>query len=213
MENEFLTELSYESAKKVINESDLTQDDKTDYLIFIENFKDLDFYSNKEIVLSNIESENNIELPPNLKIFRQTLASVLYGKKAMFKFKNFLNQTPRTGEIEKLWYSIGMNVFSFEGSNRKILLESSSSLRLIPIAKTDGKRNSSGYYLGMNFINNDKSIYEFNILDIFDKYNENKPIEESAYPVFTSYPQMLAHISEIKYLNGKKEVIVKARGE
>lgn len=211
MENEFLTELNYEAAKKVVNESNLSQAEKAHYLIFVENFRDLAFYSNKALVLLNVESENNIKFPDNLKDFRQILASVLYGKKAMFRFKFSSDQTPRGNKITKIWYSLGMNIFSFEGDNRKILLESDKNFALIPIAKTDGKMDSSGFYLGINSKNNDKSIYEFNILDIYDTYSEGESIIQSAYLVFNSYPEMLAHISEIKYLNGKKEVTVKAR--
>jgi hypothetical protein len=209
--SEYHMDLNYEEAKKTIAESDLTQDSKDNYLIFLDKFPTLDFFSNSESSIAQIESENGIQFSENIRVFRKTLASVMYGKKVEFRFKSFLGETPRSDKLTKLWYSIGLNKFSFSGTNREILLKSDPELSLIPIANTNGQDNSSGYYLGINSVGEDSSIYEFSILDIFDSYNEGESISQSIYPVFDSYPQMLAHISEIKYLDGKKEVIVKAR--
>jgi hypothetical protein len=211
MDNEFAQTFEYATAKKIVEDSNLNSGDKEYYLLFIENFSDLIFYKNTDACLINIETENQIHLPEILKMYRSTLASVSYGKKVKFKFGSFIQETPRTDKLPDLWYSIGLNSFSFEGNMRKIMLESASNFSLFPIAKTDSELSSSGYYFGMNTQNTDPNIYEFNILDVFDSYNDNESIEQSVYPIYDSYPQMLAHISEIKYMDGKKEIIIKAK--
>jgi hypothetical protein len=98
-----------------------------------------------------------------------------------------------------------------KGDLRDLFLTTSSNYSFIPIATVSGDRNAESYFLAMNLNNNDLKIYEFDTQDLFDNKSTNEPIEQSAYEIFDSYPQMLAHISEIKYLDGKKEIIVKAR--
>ncbi len=85
------------------------------------------------------------------------------------------------------------------------MLENSEDFALFPIATVKGFPDASSYFLGINLKNNDKKIYQFNILDIYNNYSSGEPIEQSSYPIFNSYPEMLAHIAEIKYMDGKRK--------
>jgi hypothetical protein len=213
MEDEFHVPLTTKEAKDRIDHSELSQFDKENYMIFIDHFKDLTFYYNKSFALDELELDLNIKFPQKLRICRDIVASVLYGLPVEFKFKSFIRSSPRKDDIDHLWYSVDLLGMSAKGDLRELFLNTSQDYSFVPIATVSGDRNSENYFLAMNLKNNDPKIYEFDTQDLLDNKSTNEPIEQSAYEVFDSYPQMLAHVSEIKYLNGKKEVIVKAREE
>jgi hypothetical protein len=213
MEDEFHVPLNAKEANDQIDHSQLSQSDKENYTIFIDHFKDLTFYHNKSFALDELELDLNIKFPQQLRLYRGILASVLYGVSVEFKFKSFIRSSPRKDDIDHLWYSVDLLGMPTKGDLRDLFLNTSQDYSFVPIATVSGDRNSENYFLAMNLKNNDPKLYEFDTQDLFDNKSSNEPIEQSAYEVFDSYPQMLAHISEIKYLDGKKEIIVKARGE
>jgi hypothetical protein len=211
MEDEFHVPLNADEAKKRVNDSQLSQIDKENYKIFIENFIELTFYYNKSFALDELELDLGIKFPQQLRVCRDILASVLYGFSVEFKFKSFIRSSPRKDYIDFLWYSVDLLGMPTKGDLRDLFLTTSQNYSFIPIATVSGDRNAENYFLAMNLNNNDLKIYEFDTQDLFDNKSTNEPIEQSAYEIFDSYPQMLAHISEIKYIDGKKEIIVKAR--
>jgi hypothetical protein len=211
VENTFATEFDAIKAIDLVNTSPLTEEKKKLYRSFINNFPEVKFYANTEYGLNEIELDIDIKFPENLRSYRKLLAGVLFGKSSKFKFKSFIQSTPRSDRISDMWYSLGLVGIPPVSRERSILLESDPNYSFIPISIVSGYPGSEAYFLSVNSKKNDEKIYEFNILDIYDTYSEGDAIIQSAYEVFNSYPQMLAHISEIKYLDGKKEIIVKAR--
>jgi hypothetical protein len=210
MNNEYAELLDYNNAVQKVEKANILSLEKIDFLLFLNKFHDLSFYSNTDLAVNYIEAQNNLKLPENIRSFRKTIASVMYGSRVEFKLRKFTTYTPRSDELKNYWYSLSMSPITLEGSVREILLNDTNEELFFPIANITNA-DVSGIYLALNIRNNDKKIYEFNILDVFDSQSEGSPIIQSIYPVFDSYPQMLAHISEIKYLDGKKEIIVKAR--
>jgi hypothetical protein len=211
MGNEYAVIITSEQAKARVMQSNLSQQDKKYFLIFIKNFEELTFYYNKSFALDELELDLGIKFPQQLRVYRDILASVLYGFSVEFKFKSFIRSSPRKDYIDFLWYSVDLLGMPTKGDLRDLFLTTSSNYSFIPIATVSGDRNAENYFLAMNLHNNDLKIYEFDTQDLFDNKSTNESIEQSAYEIFDSYPQMLAHISEIKYLDGKKEIIIKAR--
>jgi hypothetical protein len=211
MENEYAVIITSEQAKARVMQSNLSQQDKKYFLNFIDNFFQLNYYANTEYGLNEIELDIDIKFPESLRSYRKLLAGVLFGKSVKFKFKSFIRSSPRKDYIDFLWYSVDLLGMPTKGDLRDLFLTTSQNYSFIPIATVSGDRNAESYFLAMNLNNNDLKIYEFDTQDLFDNKSTNEPIEQSAYEIFDSYPQMLAHISEIKYLDGKKEIIVKAR--
>jgi hypothetical protein len=210
MDNEYVIALDYELAVIKVKESFLSPQDKKDYLKFVNNFKDLSFYYNTELCMSEPATENEIYFPRNFREYRKILADTSYGFGIEIKFDSFVNYSPRGDRLDNIWYSINPGDFTYNEDQMKVLLENSEDFKFLPIGFTSSSA-AHGCYLAINLNDNDKSIYEFHIQDLYDNYSANEPVEQSANPVFDSYPQMLAHISEIKYLDGNKEIIVKAR--
>jgi hypothetical protein len=211
MNKEFAVIMTAKKSHDKVNNANISEEDKRDYHSFINNFSELSFFSSTDFGLNETELDIKVKLPENLRTYRKILADVLFGYPMEMKFKSFIRSTPRADELTKLWYSVGLMGLSLDGDTGRILLDSNPDYSLIPIATVTGTPDASNYFLAMNSRKNDQKIYEFNLLDIFDTYNEGEPIDQSAYEVFDSYPQMLAHISEIKYMDGKKEIIVKAQ--
>jgi predicted DNA-binding protein YlxM (UPF0122 family) len=210
MENKYAISVDYDLAVKRVEESVFSAEDKENYLSFINNFQNLNFYYNTDLSMAEPATKDNIYFPKNFSDYRKTLADILYGFNVEIKFDSFNGYSPRGKRLENIWYSIDPGDFSFNDDQKKVLLESSESFRLLPIGFTSSN-DAQGCYLAINLSNNDNSIYEFHMQDLYDNYSSGEPIDEMTSVVFDSYPQMLAHISEIKYLDGKKEIIVKAR--
>jgi hypothetical protein len=211
MKNEFLATLNYSESNESIDSSSILSIEKKFYKTFVNNFPSILTYKNTEKAIETLESKFEIAIPEYLVGFLTTLSGFLAAQDSEFKFSSFIGKTPIDDRLSTSWYSISFSSFSFRGDNRKIMLESSKDFALFPIATVKGFSDASNYFLGINLSKNDKKIYQFNILDLYDNYSSDEPIEQSAYPIFDSYPQMLAHISEIKYMDDKKEIIVKAR--
>ena len=211
MAEDFAIEFDSATALKRVQDSDLSSTEKRHYTTFIQNFKDLEFFANTEFGLHEIELDHNIDFPSTLRNYRMLLANVLYGKSAQFKFGKFTQQSPRSDKLNQLWYSIGLVGIPSEGRERDILTKSNPEYSFIPISTVTGHPGADSYFLSVNQIENDEKIYEFNILDLYDDFNSGEPIDQSAYPIFDSYPEMLANISEVRYKNGKKETILKAQ--
>jgi hypothetical protein len=211
MDEEFAIVMTAYESHNNVDKANISEEDKINYHIFINNFSELPFFSSTDFGLNETELDIKVKFPENLRKYRKILADVLFGYPMEMKFKSFIRSSPRIDELNKLWYSVGLMGLSLDGDTGEILLRSNPDYSLIPIATVTGNPDASNYFLAVNSKKDDQKIYEFNLLDIFDTYNEGEPIDQSAYEVFDSYPQMLAHVSEIKYIDGKKEIIVKAR--
>jgi hypothetical protein len=210
MINDFAATFDSQEARRRINQSELSNKEKDYYKKFIDNFSELEFYSNTRLAMERVEHKLGAHFPENIKDFRELVAGVLYGIRNKYRLKSFMRSTPRIDELNELWYTVSMLSYSFGEDDIKILLKSTPEFALVPIATVSGHENASAYFLGVNAISNDKTIYDFNILDIHDTYSEGEPIIQSAYDVFESYPHMLSCVSEICYLNNDQEIIVRA---
>jgi hypothetical protein len=207
---EAIKNMSASTALNSVLLSKLSDVEKADYSIFIRKFDDLTFFQNSDIELDELEAINNVSFPESIRSYRKILADILFGKSVEIKFEKFTNFSPREDYLGQIWYSIDMVGISLEGDIKEVLIDTSRDFGFIPIIFTESKI-ATNCYLAINTKGNDKKIYEFNLQDIFDNHSSGEPIEQSAYPIFDNYPQMLAHISEIRYSHGKKKIIVKAR--
>jgi hypothetical protein len=208
MENKYAIVLDSVTAIKRIQESKLTNDDRDYYLKFINNFRNLTFYFNTELSMSEPATSDDIFFPQTFIDYRKILADVLYGSEVEVKFGSFIKYSPRSKRLNETWYVLDPGRFTYNDDQRQVLLEN-GDIKLLPIGFNLLKRDKN-CYLALNLDEKDKSVYEFNMQDLYDNFSSNEPVREMTSEVFDSYPQMLASISEIKYINGKKEIIVKA---
>ncbi len=209
MENQYAIVIASDVAKKRVEDALIPRGDKEDYFTFINNFEKLKFYFNTDLSMSEPATADGVLFPEKFIHYRKILADLLYGFDVEIKFKSFWKYSPREKRIADTWYTLEPGSFQYNEDQKRVLLDE-KSIKLLPIGFNllDQDKNC---YLGVSLNESHSSIYEFNMQDLYDNYSSGELIEEMTSEVFRSYPQMLAHISEIKYLEDGKEVIVKAQ--
>lgn len=208
MSNPYAETFDRAEAERHVQRADLAGVERAQYEEFLRRFPTLSFYANKEPALAYLESRHALRYPENLRAFRMTLASVMYGLPVEVRFERFDTRTPRSDHLGSYWYGLSMAPAQFEAGMRSML--EAPGHRFFPIAQVT-EPEGSGCYLAVNLEGDDKTIYEFNVLDVMDSSSAGDSILQSVYPVFASYPQMLACIAEVRYVSDQRTVHVRAQ--
>ena len=102
------TEGNADEAKVWVNASQLPKASKQSLLRFINRFPTLQFYQEDAEFLNSVEESEGVKLPKWLRAIRQTLAYVMYGKLIWARFDRFDGWSPRSDELDEIWYSLDL---------------------------------------------------------------------------------------------------------
>jgi hypothetical protein len=99
--------------------------------------------------------------------------------------------SPRSDDVEDIWYELRLG---YQGNEqRDLLAEDAGIYRIAVWWDTDES------YLGVDLHHpKDQRIFDFSGYDLRDNKLAGRPVRGSLYPVFSSYPQFLAHIAELR---------------
>jgi hypothetical protein len=174
--------------------SSMSKTAKKETLKFIQNFPELEFYQDDALIFEKLEKSNKIKLPQWFCQARQTLAFVKSKQPIWAQFDKFVEWSPRLDLLGELWYTL--NLRGYANKEEQKFLTSLETLSLFPIGETN--RAGEGV-LAINIgDSSDQAIYEFNLEDLWDNSSAELSPEDSVYPVFNSYSQMLSHIISVK---------------
>ena len=185
-----------EEAKIWINSSKLTKTAKQALLRFIKRFPTLQFYKEDTELLNGVEASEQVKLPKWLRDIRQTLAYVIYGKLVWVRFDQFDGWSPRSEQLEQIWYSLGLR--GYNNDKQRDLISKDG---LFPIGEWLETGRST---LAIKLDNpKDQRVYEYTEEDLWDNQYDQRLIFESVNVVFNSYAEMLGHIVAFQLQNGE----------
>jgi len=142
-----------------------------------------------------VEAKHRVQLPDWLRAIRQTLADVNYDKLVWVKFDQFDGWSPRSDQIDQIWYMLGLG---YDNDDQRDLLIPGV---LFPIG---GWIETGRSILAIKIDDaQNQQVYEYTEQDLWDNRSDGFPVFESARVVFNSYAQMLGHIVALQLENGE----------
>ncbi|WP_375471623.1 hypothetical protein [uncultured Nostoc sp.] len=192
------TQGNAEEAKAWVNASKLPKTTKQALLRFIKRFPTLQFYKEDTELLNSVEVSEQVKLPKWLRDIRQTLAYVMYGKLVWVRFDQFDGWSPRSEQLDQIWYSLGLR--GYNNDEQRDLISQDG---LFPVGEwLETGRSTLAIKLDTP---KDQRVYEYTEEDIWDNQYDGRPLFESVNIAFNSYAEMLGHIVAFQLQN--REVI------
>lgn len=194
-----MTEFDYErhlvkgdadTAHSWIESSTLSEEQKADLRRFVTNFPTLTFAKEDDAVLDHYEEIDRVVLPPWLRQIRATLAFV--DPPMLLRVDDFQSyESPRSDDVEDIWYNLR---FGYQGDEQRTLFLDDAGVYRIGVWWEDAES-----YLGVKLDDpEDRRIFDFSGADLRDNKLAGRPVRGSLYPVFGSYTELLAHITDIR---------------
>lgn len=190
------TQGTADEARTWVISSGLPEETKNALLRFINRFPKQLFYKQKVKLLEDIEAKHRVKLPEWLRAIRQTLADVNYGKLVWVKFDEFDGWSPRSDEIDEIWYMVGLTGYAND-EQRDLLINGA----LFPIGDWI-ETGRSTLAIKLDDPQN-QQVYEYTEQDLWENLSDGFPVFESARVVFNSYAEMLGHIVALRLENGE----------
>ncbi|MHC5598383.1 MAG: hypothetical protein ACYTXC_20995 [Nostoc sp.] len=190
------TEGNADEARSWVNASKLPKATKQELLRFIDRFPMLQFYKEHADLLDGVQASEQVKLPKWLRDIRQTLAYVMYGKLVWVQFDQFQGWSPRSDQLEQIWYSLGLRGYNNEEQRGLI-----GKGGFFPIGEwLETGRSTLAIKLEAP---KDHRVYEYTEEDLWDNQYDDRPVFESVRVVFNSYTEMLDHIVAFRLQNGE----------
>jgi hypothetical protein len=183
-----------ETACSWVESSTLPDDQKADLLRFVANFPSFTFIKEDDAVLDHYAETDGVTLPPWLREVRSTLAFV--DPPVLLRVDDFQwYNSPRSDDVEDIWYDLR---FGYHGAEQRALFFGDAQIYRIGVWwGTDES------YLGVDLLNpEDQRIFDFSGADLRDNKLAGRPVRGSLYPIFGSYARLLAHVAEVRPLDG-----------
>jgi hypothetical protein len=189
-----ITTGSLQDAMNWINASSLSVQDKQVLTRFVNRFPNMIFYKEDDAALDQVEQNENVTLPAEIRNIRKTVAYVNPDERIVFQVERFDKWSPRQDAVKEIWYRFGMIGYS-DDEERELL----DPEKLFPIAEAWRTGRSS---LAIKLDHADTNIYEYNQQDLWDNVSEEKPISASIRSVFSSYTILIDSITALQRMNG-----------
>jgi hypothetical protein len=179
-----------------IKKSDLIDLDKVNLTIFVKNFSQMEFNIGSRDMIEQLYATKKFTPPYWMSDLVIIVAGIGIFQYVLYSFKGFSSQradaSPRHDRVSSIYYS-GQGTYGYATEKEYLKTD---LYDLFPILRD----NDGGSCLAINGKDHtDRSIYEFDIRDIWDAYSEGGPRKVLEVPVrvFDSYTEMLANISRV----------------
>ena len=190
------TEGNADEARAWVNTSKLPKATKGALLRFIDRFPTLQFYKEDAELLDGVESSEQVKLPKWLRNIRQTFAYVMYGQLVCVRFDQFDGWSPRSDQLNQVWYSLGLR--GYDNEEQRNLIGKGGFFPVGDWLETG--RSTLAIKLDTP---KDQKIYEYTEEDLWDNQYDGRPVFESVNVAFNSYAEMLGHIVAVEFQNGE----------
>jgi hypothetical protein len=189
-----LTVGSADEAERWVDASALPDAQKADLRRFVAAFPDLEFVKEDDTLLDHIEEVEEITLPEWFRAQRTTLAFV--SPPMRFRVDDYEYVCPRSDVVEKVRYELRLGYADEE--QRDLFFDEA---KVFPIGSWWGTDRS---YLAIDLEDpSDERVFEFASQDLLDNSIDGRPVRGSVYPIFDSFPQLLAHIIDGELPDGR----------
>ena len=188
-----LTKGDADAARSWVGSSALPEDQKADLLRFVDRFASFTFAKEDDAILDHYAETDRLTLPAWLREVRSTLAFV--DQLAQFHVDDFQwYNSPRADYAEEIWYDLRLG---YHGEEQRDLFLGDAE-----IYRIGGSWDDDEIYLGVDLQDpEDQRIFDFSGADLRDDKLSGRPLRGSLYPIFGSYAQFLAHVTEVRLLD------------
>ncbi|WP_338932839.1 hypothetical protein WEB32_31070 [Streptomyces netropsis] len=165
---------------------------------FVQRFPSMTYARGSDEFLEFTERTNRVHISDSFRSIFNAL--ILPGDFPDFRVATYTHWTPRTDNTHPIWYTGDWGYANDQ--ERSSLLQA----HMFPVAQWVETGFSS---LAINISDDtDSKVYEFTSEDILDDIRGNLSPDSSVFPAFSSYPEMISHIIELRLPDG---TLVQAR--
>ncbi|WP_326733623.1 hypothetical protein [Streptomyces sp. NBC_01022] len=187
-----LTRGSGEDALSWIRNSELNSEQRAHLVAFVNRFPSMTFTKANFEFLDSMEFEHQVTIPNAVK--KMFTALLLVDDFPEFRVDDYTYWTPRTDNMHPIWYASTWGYANEQERNSFL------QANMFPVAQWADTGLSS---LAINVSDGqDTKIYEFTGEDIVDDIQSNNSPDSSVFPAFTSYTELISHISELRFPDG-----------
>jgi hypothetical protein len=120
----------------------------------------------------------------------------MYGQLVCVRFDQFDGWSPRSDQLNQVWYSLGLR--GYDNEEQRNLIGKGGFFPVGDWLETG--RSTLAIKLDTP---KDQKIYEYTEEDLWDNQYDGRPVFESVNVAFNSYAEMLGHIVAVEFQNGE----------
>jgi tetratricopeptide (TPR) repeat protein len=188
-----------------VRASTLPDDDRAELLYHVAKFPGLAFAREHGEAVGDLEREHRLSFPEWFRVLLATLTGPAgttddRGDRSVrfdgdYYYDDDMGPGLARDELPKPWYGLFMAGYSNDEDRETMYGDAG----VYPV----GQVFAENRYLAVDIRDpTDRWVYRFHLEDLWDDRYAGRPVRDSLFPVFASYPEMLARIDDIRWLDG-----------